>query len=169
MGRVRDWRSGGFIDLVLARDRDSVRLVIECKRSTRGQWIFFDPAAERPSTGLVRSLATLNKQGGDKEGAWVDCALEPRSAESSFCESARIDLTTGHVAADDVSFRTAPLMRFRKALTPRVDPSRFKDLHSVKRDAERTVLVINASALPDGLREFRSCGILPESPRARLG
>lgn len=219
----------GFIDLVLGRDGDSVRLVVECKRVQDGQWVFLLPGAARLPTEHARSFFTLNAKNGHNTAEWVECRFEPSSAESSFCavrgtgegdrpllerlaasvsratesfgtqelalerntsldlstlyvpviisnvelvvcdaDPAQIDITRGSVSPNDVSFTATPLVRFRKPLTTRVDLSRFNDVNSVNRDAERTVLVINAAALPDCLKKFRFRDLLPDGPRWRL-
>jgi hypothetical protein len=77
---------------------------------------------------------------------------------------AQIDIRTGCLSSDQVSFETIPLVRFRKPLTTQIDLSRFDDVSSVSWDAERTVFVINAVALPGCLRDFSFRGILPDGP-----
>jgi hypothetical protein len=217
-----------FIDLVLARDRDSVRLIVECKRAQDGQWVFLLPTAT-PPTELARGFVTFNAKNGRKTSEWVECRFEPPSAESSFCavrgtgegdrpllerlaalvsratesfgaqelivertasldvptiyvpvivsnvelvtcsaDPTGIDVTTGSFSSDEVSFRTESWIRFRKPLTTQIDLSRFDDVSSVNRDAERTVFVINAVSLPECLRNFRFHGILPDGPRGRF-
>jgi transposase len=74
-----------FIDLVLARDQDSVRLIVECKRAQEGQWVFLLPKAATASTERARGFATLNAKNGNKTTEWAECSFEPPSAESSFC------------------------------------------------------------------------------------
>ena len=216
----------GFIDLVLAND--PVRLVVECKRSQEGQWVFLLPAAEKASIERARSFTTVNQKNGVKTFEWAECGFKPPSAESSLCavrgtgegdrpllerlaaqvsratesfgtqeitcerspshdigtiyvpvivsnaelvmcntDPAQIDIATGTITRQDATFTTASLIRFRKPLTSRVAPSRFSDVSSVNRDAERTVFVINAAALPDCLRDLRFYDILPDHPRWR--
>src|SRR5262245_38702945 len=52
----------GFIDLVIFRD--SIRLVVECKRAAEGAWVFLVPEAEASETGNTRALITWNKATG---------------------------------------------------------------------------------------------------------
>lgn len=59
-------KAGGFIDLVLAQHGSSVRLVVECKRTRGGQWVFLQPAPGGSSSKRVRSFATLNATCGRK-------------------------------------------------------------------------------------------------------
>jgi hypothetical protein len=220
-----------FIDLVLARDRDSVRLVVECKRAQEGQWVFL-PHTETETTAftqLARGFLTTNSLNGRKTSDWVDCHFKPPSAESSFCavrgtgdgdrpllerlaaqvsratevfgrqelaverpgsldlptlyvpvivsnvelvlcdaDTSRIDIATGSLSSSEVSFKTEAMVRFRKPLATQVDLSRFDDVSSINRDAERTVFVVNSVTLPDCLREFRLESVLPDSPRGRF-
>lgn len=74
----------GFIDVLLGRDRDNLRLVIECKQVRDSQWVFISPETTAESTELVRCFLTSNSR-DEALGAWADCEFSPGSAESSFC------------------------------------------------------------------------------------
>lgn len=218
-----------FIDLALARDRESVRLIVECKRAQEGQWIFLLPKTAPPSTERTRCLATFNAKNGRKTTEWAECSFEPPSVESSFCvvrgtgegdrpllerlaalasratesfgaqelavertgsfdiqtiyvpvivsnaelfvcrfDPADIDITTGFLPPNGVSFETTSMVRFRKPLTTPIDLSGFEDVGSVNWAAGRTVFVVNATALPDCFRDLHFGGVLPDGPRWRF-
>lgn len=73
----------GFIDLVVARD--SIRLVMECKRVTEGAWIFLERAGFQAATLRTRCFVTLNSTNGSKVGGWEELTLSPEAPESAFC------------------------------------------------------------------------------------
>jgi hypothetical protein len=72
-----------FIDLVV--ERDSVRLVIECKRVTQGQWVFLHDPSGNSSKNSARIFSTRNLRSGDKEAEWIGSLMDPASVESVFC------------------------------------------------------------------------------------
>jgi len=224
-----DERSGesGFLDVVLGRDRDSLRLVIECKRAKDSQWVFIRRDTAPKSVELVRCFVTSNSR-EEKVGAWGDCIFAPASVESSFCAvrgdgSSRtpllerlsaevcsateafgrqelgieastslplntlyvpvivtnvalfecqvkpeaIDIESGSVNLDDVSFRPIPFIRFRKPLTARHDLSGSGNIQTVNESAERTVVILGARDLSKSLEDLRLIDVLPDSPRSR--
>src|SRR5262245_35384057 len=79
-----DPSGSGFIDMILAHDRDSVRLVVECKRAKEGQWIILLADADEAKIRRTRSFVTLNARSG-KEAGWGNCEFSPSSPESNMC------------------------------------------------------------------------------------
>ena len=153
----------------------------------------FEPLSAESSFCVVRGTGEKDRPLLERLAACVSCAAESfgrqeltvernagldiptiyvpvivSNVELVACDSdpAQIDVTTGSISPGDASFATIPLIRFRKPLTPRIDLSRFSDVSSVNRDAERTVFVINAGGLPEFLKDLRFRDLLPDSPRA---
>jgi hypothetical protein len=78
-----DTRDEGFIDMAMARD--SIRLVVECKKVNEGAWVFLVPEAESSETGNARALMTWNSTTGKKTSNWEDIGINPLSFEAAFC------------------------------------------------------------------------------------
>lgn len=205
----------GFIDLVIARD--SLRLVLECKRVPEGAWIFLEREGTPAATQRTRGFVTLNSTDGRKAGAWEEFRLNPEAPEAAFCivrgtgekdrpllerlaartaaateafgsqelivetsgsfldlqtayvpvivtgaelilcnvDPADIDLSSGRIDPSKATFTKVDAIRFRKALTTRLDLGLFNNIESVNRAAERTVFVVNVAILPEWLRSLR--------------
>jgi hypothetical protein len=78
-----------------------------------------------------------------------------------------IDLYSGSVNLDDVSFRSIPFIRFRKPLTAQHDLKGSENIQAVNESAERTVVILGARDLSRSLEELRFIEVLPDSPRSR--
>lgn len=202
----------GFADLVLATD--TMRFVVECKRTRGATWYFIvpaesDPVVQRAEVYWIDDVP----QRGQRLG-WDPVFLRPPTFESSFCVirgsgegdeplleriggmlidaiealgreevlhlrgSGRMDnlvyvpvlITTATLRVarcniSSVSLETGeiptaaavdvPFLRFRKALSNRFPwPSKVADLRGISEARQRTLFIVNASALSDFLRAF---------------
>jgi len=77
--------AAGFADLVLGSINDDLRLVIECKRPSGGEWVFARRRADTPASQRRLSCFFCDRDGGDEVWGWCDEFFEPSSPESGFC------------------------------------------------------------------------------------
>jgi len=127
----------------------------------RGQGDADQPLLERLSRTLLKSLESFaveeHSYEMDRMGPRLKMYLPAivTTSELQVCRfnPAAVSLETGELP--EGQFSTVPLVRFRKSLTttasPRVSP---KGVGEANADMERTVLVINASALNSVLKDF---------------
>ncbi len=203
-----------FIDLVLQSGLG--RMVIECKRTTDGQWLFLVPD-NQSDMQHARLFWTDRLDGSQDMVGWDEFTIHPKSPESSFCttrgkgeadqpmleriastllrsaeslaneelalgrktdlavtriylpviitnavlnvcrfQTSQTDLSTGKVDLNNVTFDTAPLIRFRKNLSTITSPTKSPDdLAKANTENERTVFIINAVELSKILRGWK--------------
>lgn len=79
--------AGGFIDLILRREIDpwtSWYMVIECKRTRGGRWVFLSQAECRERND-AHALLTLRQPDESVSSVWVREKFMPATRVSSFC------------------------------------------------------------------------------------
>jgi hypothetical protein len=90
--REHGWRDGDepkFIDLVITNANGGMHLVVECKRTQGGSWVFLLPTSGdcRPRLN-ARAVMTRDHTVGDERRAYAqvsDLYSQPETFESSFC------------------------------------------------------------------------------------
>lgn len=73
----------GFSDIVV--DSPLIMLVLECKRTTGGEWVFLVPDHEERQTQRFRGRWVERYQDVTPVHSWDDYPISPLSVESSFC------------------------------------------------------------------------------------
>ena len=82
----RQTANAGFIDLVLADERGSSAMVVECKRVQDTSWIFLLPSMKKAKRKPAHVWASrLDGQEEPRFFDWNDITMEPSSAECEFC------------------------------------------------------------------------------------
>lgn len=78
------------------------------------------------------------------------------NAEIAVCrfDPANIKITDGTLDVGDVEITTVPFIRFRKSLATSFPPGMFYYLNAANKARERTVFVVNASSLPEFLKNW---------------
>lgn len=101
---------------------------------------------------------------------WLYIPVIVTSAQLSVCafDPAAVDVANGFLPAKAV-FETASAVRFFKNLSFDIDVNLQKDLTATNKAKNRTVFVVNASALPAFLREFKHVEGTPAGMRPFLG
>lgn len=77
--------TNGFVDLMLANQYDTQRIIIECKRVRNTSWIFLDPGQRNTDRRHAMFWVTCVEDNNTHYFNWFDSALEPSSPESEFC------------------------------------------------------------------------------------
>lgn len=90
ISREHPWKdketgSGGFIDLLLSRGSGTFMMVVECKRSRDGAWIFLVSEKDPPAVERARCLWVAGTKEGKDLAGWDDINILPSSPESAFC------------------------------------------------------------------------------------
>ena len=77
----------GFIDLILADNVNTFRMIIECKRVRDTEWIFLNPSTDIRSTRHARFWHSLIDEQGShvKVFDWTDIDIYPPTPEAMFC------------------------------------------------------------------------------------
>lgn len=78
----------GFIDLVLAKispTGNRFYMVIECKRSLAGSWVFLHSGISLEQKNDVSLLHTAHDSDGEIPPIWTHAMCDPESPISSFC------------------------------------------------------------------------------------
>ncbi len=87
VSREHPWKHGsdssGYVDLVLGRD--NTRLVVECKRSQHGNWLFLHPNHERKEGQRLVGYWARRMGDGHHHGGYFDFALRTSMPVSEFC------------------------------------------------------------------------------------
>lgn len=85
LSREHPWSDGtnsGFADIVLGQG--IVRVVVECKRTRNGSWVFLVPDANEPQRRCRCQWSSHEPSKRDLFG-WADFSVRPTSLESDFC------------------------------------------------------------------------------------
>lgn len=77
--------NNGFIDLVLANQYDTQRIVIECKRVRDTKWLFLEPSSKNMERRHALFWLTCVEDDNTQHFDWFDSAIDPPSPESEFC------------------------------------------------------------------------------------
>jgi hypothetical protein len=97
----------GFVDLALANRYGTSVIVMECKRVLDTSWVFLQPGARITNMRHAKAWVTRTMQNRFTWFDWFDLALDPASAESSYCvvpgQDARSKPMLERVAADVLS------------------------------------------------------------------
>lgn len=110
--------SSGFIDLVLEHPFLRSRIVIECKRATKRDWVFLTPKANKTSSNKVSSFwVNGSDQKNQSDYAWLDPDADPESPESAFC-----------IVQGQEDGKTPMLERIADVLLPATEALAFKYL-----------------------------------------
>lgn len=75
------------------------------------------------------------------------------NAEIAYChfDPAKVNISDGTLAGQDVEIKTVPSIRFRKSLATTFPQGTFSFLRSANKARERTVFVVNASSISEFL------------------
>ena len=74
----------GFIDIIISKDDNIHTMVIECKRTSGGEWIFLVPKGkpDRNHGQCVYIKYSKDKLNG---ASYLNCSVEPSRPEAEFC------------------------------------------------------------------------------------
>jgi hypothetical protein len=116
---------------------------------------------ERIARGLIESLAPLALEelqtvawaGFEHQLIHVPVIATTATLHLGSFDPGSVDLARG--VADAPTFVTVPFVRFRKSLAHTLTPNgTIVDISAIARDKERSVVVVNAAALPKLLKQF---------------
>lgn len=98
----------GFVDLALENQYGTSVIVMECKRVLDSSWVFLQPGATINNRRHAKAwVSRFTPKAVQKWFDWFDLALDPSSAESSYCvvpgQDARSKPMLERVAADLLS------------------------------------------------------------------
>lgn len=106
--------------------------------------------------GLAEEELKIQRQVSSRTLSFIFPAIVT-NAELAVCrlDPAKINIADGTLDKGNVEITTVPFIRFRKSLATHLPEGKFYDLKQANKARERTVFVVNASSLPEFLKEWK--------------
>lgn len=120
-----------------------------------------EPMLERIAAGLLESteayadhelsMARAGAIGHDR--VFVPVIVTAASLSVCVLDPVAVDLESGRLPADSAEFKPVPFIRFRKEMSSAISPE-APDADAARREAERTILVVQAKSLKTFLESW---------------